>query len=374
MPPKARVQKRLYYKIGEACKALGIQPYVLRYWETEFSALNPSKSRSGQRVYSEKELEVIRRIKQLLYDEGYTIAGAKKKLEAELASGGLGEPILPPPSLPLTAPLPLAPLVPVAAAAPSRSSAESPAAGRPPGPAEASPAAAARAATTPPPSAALHRLSAREEAQPRDRADGAAGADGPAGPEDAGREDRMGAGAPSRAPVADYETLPGLAEGKATFPSPGAPPSSLFATAPGSRADLGAASDQSDQTEQEDEARPPATQSVERPPAASIPAASGRRPAPAQRQRSLDTAAGPAPAADSQSASAEAGPGPRPAIAGGPRAAASSADRESVSPANPPAGALDTAAAQQVERLRLGIQKALQEAREILALLDSRSP
>jgi DNA-binding transcriptional MerR regulator len=88
---KARVQKRLYYKIGEACKALGIQPYVLRYWETEFPALAPSKSRSGQRVYNEKELEIIRRIKELLYDEGYTIAGAKKKLEAELASGTVGE-------------------------------------------------------------------------------------------------------------------------------------------------------------------------------------------------------------------------------------------------------------------------------------------
>ena len=91
MVVKARVQKRLYYKIGEACKELGIQPYVLRYWETEFPALAPSKSRSGQRVYSEKELEVIRRIKQLLYEEGYTIAGAKKKLEAELADGGLEE-------------------------------------------------------------------------------------------------------------------------------------------------------------------------------------------------------------------------------------------------------------------------------------------
>src|SRR3954453_13217904 len=90
--PKARIQKRLYYKIGEACKALDIQPYVLRYWETEFPAISPSKSRSGQRVYSEKELEVIRRIKQLLYDEGYTIAGAKKKLEGELASGSRGEP------------------------------------------------------------------------------------------------------------------------------------------------------------------------------------------------------------------------------------------------------------------------------------------
>jgi DNA-binding transcriptional MerR regulator len=91
MVSKARVQKRLYYKIGEACKALGIQPYVLRYWETEFPALTPSKSRSGQRVYSEKELEIIRRIKELLYEEGYTIAGAKKKLEGEMAAAGAGE-------------------------------------------------------------------------------------------------------------------------------------------------------------------------------------------------------------------------------------------------------------------------------------------
>jgi DNA-binding transcriptional MerR regulator len=96
MSPRARVQKRLYYKIGEACKALGIQPYVLRYWETEFPALSPSKSRSGQRVYSEKELEVIRRIKELLYDEGYTIAGAKKKLEGELLNGTGGEAVVMP--------------------------------------------------------------------------------------------------------------------------------------------------------------------------------------------------------------------------------------------------------------------------------------
>ncbi len=82
--------KKLYYKIGEACKALDIQPYVLRYWETEFPFLSPSKSKSGQRVYSEKELEVIRRIKELLYEEGYTIAGAKKKLEAELTAPAAG--------------------------------------------------------------------------------------------------------------------------------------------------------------------------------------------------------------------------------------------------------------------------------------------
>ncbi len=75
--------KKLYYKIGEACRTLDIQPYVLRYWETEFPILRPSKSKSGQRVYTEKEIAVIRRIKELLYDEGYTIAGAKKRLENE---------------------------------------------------------------------------------------------------------------------------------------------------------------------------------------------------------------------------------------------------------------------------------------------------
>lgn len=91
MAKRAKTGKRLYYKIGEACKLLDIQPYVLRYWETEFPALSPNKSRSGQRVYSDKELTVIRRIKQLLYEEGYTIAGAKKKLDAELAGGGIEE-------------------------------------------------------------------------------------------------------------------------------------------------------------------------------------------------------------------------------------------------------------------------------------------
>lgn len=78
-------------KIGEVCKLLDIQPYVLRYWETEFVALHPAKSQSGQRVYAEAEVAVIRRIKELLYDEGYTIAGAKKKLESrESEAGGAG--------------------------------------------------------------------------------------------------------------------------------------------------------------------------------------------------------------------------------------------------------------------------------------------
>lgn len=91
MATQSKPPKRLYYKIGEACKLLDIQPYVLRYWETEFPLLTPTKSKSGQRVYSQAEMEIIRRIKELLYDEGFTIAGAKKKLEAEMAAGGPAE-------------------------------------------------------------------------------------------------------------------------------------------------------------------------------------------------------------------------------------------------------------------------------------------
>jgi DNA-binding transcriptional MerR regulator len=76
-------EKRLY-KIGEVCRIADVQPYVLRYWETEFAALAPNKSGGGQRLYTQREIDVILRIKQLLYSEGFTIAGAKKKLEAEV--------------------------------------------------------------------------------------------------------------------------------------------------------------------------------------------------------------------------------------------------------------------------------------------------
>ena len=74
---------RKLYKIGEVCRLADVQPYVLRYWETEFPQLAPSKSGGGQRLYNQKEVDVILRIKQLLYSEGFTIAGAKKKLETE---------------------------------------------------------------------------------------------------------------------------------------------------------------------------------------------------------------------------------------------------------------------------------------------------
>src|SRR5258707_769478 len=74
------------YKIGEVCRLADVQPYVLRYWETEFPSLAPNKSGGGQRLYTKREIDIILRIKQLLYSEGFTIAGAKKKLETELAA------------------------------------------------------------------------------------------------------------------------------------------------------------------------------------------------------------------------------------------------------------------------------------------------
>src|SRR5574341_1801151 len=80
-----QIPNKLFFKIGEVCEITDTQPYVLRYWESEFPALAPAKNSSGQRIYRRRDIETILRIKQLLYEEGFTIAGAKKRLEAELA-------------------------------------------------------------------------------------------------------------------------------------------------------------------------------------------------------------------------------------------------------------------------------------------------
>ena len=80
------VKKRLFYRIGEVCRVTGIPAHVLRYWETEFPQLKPTKNSAGQRVYRYKDILSIMRIKQLLYEEGYTIAGAKKALRQAPAS------------------------------------------------------------------------------------------------------------------------------------------------------------------------------------------------------------------------------------------------------------------------------------------------
>ena len=84
-PGKRDIPNKLFFKIGEVCEITDTQPYVLRYWESEFPALAPAKNSSGQRIYRRRDIETVLRIKQLLYDEGFTIAGAKKRLETELA-------------------------------------------------------------------------------------------------------------------------------------------------------------------------------------------------------------------------------------------------------------------------------------------------
>ncbi len=85
MFPKASERsKRLRSKrlrIGDAAKLLGLEPYVLRYWESEFPQLAPLRTEKGQRLYSEQDLELIRTIQALLYEEGLTIEGAKRRLE-----------------------------------------------------------------------------------------------------------------------------------------------------------------------------------------------------------------------------------------------------------------------------------------------------
>jgi DNA-binding transcriptional MerR regulator len=74
------IPDKLYFRIGEVAKLAGVQPYVLRYWETEFPAIEPKKSGSNHRLYRRKDVETILEIKRLLYDKRYTIEGARKYL------------------------------------------------------------------------------------------------------------------------------------------------------------------------------------------------------------------------------------------------------------------------------------------------------
>jgi DNA-binding transcriptional MerR regulator len=76
---------KLYFRIGEVAHAVGVETHVLRYWETEFRSIRPQKSSRGQRVYSRRDVETLLRVRELLYDRGFTIAGARKQLR----DGGL---------------------------------------------------------------------------------------------------------------------------------------------------------------------------------------------------------------------------------------------------------------------------------------------
>jgi DNA-binding transcriptional MerR regulator len=102
-------QKSLF-RIGEVSRLTGTKAFVLRYWETEFPTLQPVKSPSGHRLYRREDIDTVFEIKRLLYEEGFTIAGARKHL-ADIAAGGTGlaiEPAAPPARVAQTAPPPTA--------------------------------------------------------------------------------------------------------------------------------------------------------------------------------------------------------------------------------------------------------------------------
>jgi DNA-binding transcriptional MerR regulator len=81
---------KLFYRIGEISRLTGLEPYVLRYWETEFPQIKPDKGKSKQRLYKKKDLDTILQIKQLLYKEGFTISGARKKLNGRADNEHMG--------------------------------------------------------------------------------------------------------------------------------------------------------------------------------------------------------------------------------------------------------------------------------------------
>jgi DNA-binding transcriptional MerR regulator len=83
LQPSPEIPDKLYFKIGEVSELLGVEPYVLRYWETEFSVLSPKKSGTGHRLYRRKDVELLLRIKHLLRDKRFTIEGARQTLQAE---------------------------------------------------------------------------------------------------------------------------------------------------------------------------------------------------------------------------------------------------------------------------------------------------
>lgn len=84
-----QIPDKLYFRIGEVAKLIGVEPYVLRYWETEFPEINPVKSKSKQRLYKKQDVELIHRIRDLLYNQKFTIKGAKRKIK-EIKKEGKG--------------------------------------------------------------------------------------------------------------------------------------------------------------------------------------------------------------------------------------------------------------------------------------------
>ncbi len=84
----SKLPEKLYYRIGEVASLVGVEPHVLRYWEREFRTIRPRKSARGQRVYSRRDVETLMRVRELLYSEGFTIAGARRRLQQERSGNG----------------------------------------------------------------------------------------------------------------------------------------------------------------------------------------------------------------------------------------------------------------------------------------------
>ncbi len=85
------IAKKAYYSIGEVCDLSGLKPHVLRYWETQFDVLHPTKNRAGNRVYRPRDIELILLVRHLLYERKYTIDGARQKLKEIRKTGDLEE-------------------------------------------------------------------------------------------------------------------------------------------------------------------------------------------------------------------------------------------------------------------------------------------
>ncbi len=96
--PHSGLPVKLYYRIGEVSQIVGVEPHVLRYWETEFRSIRPQKSRKGQRIYSRRDVDRLLKVRDLLYTHGFTIAGARKRLREG------GDEAAPPPAARLSPP------------------------------------------------------------------------------------------------------------------------------------------------------------------------------------------------------------------------------------------------------------------------------
>jgi len=146
------------YRPAEACRIAEVAPYVLRYWETEFPALSEGKDKGATKLYTARDVKIIARIRELLYDEGFTVAGAKKRLEAEITEGRFDDGLAPAP--------PVAEQRKSERPAPAAARKADPPPTRPPGPA---PAPVARPAAAPREAAPLKAVAAAAPASDFDR-------------------------------------------------------------------------------------------------------------------------------------------------------------------------------------------------------------